>query len=108
MPVPVTARETVWSPVTAALAVAVTVMTVEAASVPVLALTERLTAGAESLSVMAMFCAVVAPSAIPELGLEIVIVAVSVTSARASSVTVKVTVPVVAPFRIVIVELDKV
>ena len=45
IPVPVTARETVWSPVTAALAVAVTVIAVVPASVPVLALTERLTLG---------------------------------------------------------------
>ena len=41
----------VWSPVTGAEAVAVTVIIVPAASVPVLALTERLTSG-KSLSVV--------------------------------------------------------
>ena len=64
------------------------------------------TSGA-SLSVIAMFCAVVAPSVIPADGPEIVSVAVSVASTSTSSTTVNVTLPVVAPLRIVIVALDK-
>ena len=43
--VPVTARFTVWSPVTAEAAVAVTVIAVVPASVPVAALTDKATVG---------------------------------------------------------------
>lgn len=45
MPVPDTAKLTVWLPLTALLAVAVTVITVCPASVSVLLLTERFTVG---------------------------------------------------------------
>ena len=70
-------------------------------------LTERLTVGGggASLSVMVIFCAVVVPNAIPADGLLIVKVAISVPSTSASSATVKVTVPVVAPLNMVMLVL---
>ena len=52
IPVPLTAKSTVWSPVTAPVAVAVTVMTVPAASVPKVAETLRLTSGSSSSVVL--------------------------------------------------------
>ena len=48
MLVPVTVSVTVWTPDTAAEAVAVTVTEVASASVPLLGLTERLTVGLET------------------------------------------------------------
>ena len=51
---PVKARSTVWLPATGAAAVAVTVMLVVPASVPVVGVTERLTLG-KSLSAIAIF-----------------------------------------------------
>ena len=92
----------VWLPVTAAEAVAMIVTTVPAASVPVFAETLRFTSG-KSLSVMVIFCVVVAPKVKPADGLLMVRVAVSVPSISASSRMVKVAVPVVAPFNMVIV-----
>ena len=76
---PLTARATVWSPVTAKELVAVTVTTVVPASEALLVLTDRLTdgIGAGSLSVIKIFCVVVVPNVIPEEGLLIVSVAVS-------------------------------
>lgn len=60
-----------------------------------------------SLSVMTIFCEVV-PKAMPDEGLLMVSVAVSVPSTSASSTTVKVTEPVVCPLGMVIVVLLKV
>ena len=73
-------------------------------------LTERLTVGGggASLSVMVIFCAVVVPNVIPDEGPLIVKVAVSVPSTSASSETVKVTVPVVAPLNMVMLVLLRV
>src|SRR4028119_1515160 len=51
---PVKARSTVWLPATGTAAVAVTVMLVVPASVPVVGVTERLTLG-KSLSAIAIF-----------------------------------------------------
>ena len=80
-------------------------ITVPAASVPVFAERLKSTVGfaAKSLSVITTFCVVVAPSVIPADGLLIVRVAVSGPSTSVSSRIVKVAVPVVAPFKIVIV-----
>ena len=61
--------------------------------------------GAESLSVIEIFCEVVVPSVNPDEGLLIVKIAVSKPSTKRSSATVKVTEPVVCPFTIVITEL---
>ena len=60
------------------------------------------TEGAASLSVIVMFCVVVLPSTMSAEGLLIVKTAVSTASARLSSTTVKVAVPVVSPSGIVI------
>ena len=85
-------------------AVAVTVTIVIPASEPELELTERLTLG-KSLSVRVMFWEVVLPKTRPDEGLVSVNKAVSVPSIKSSLMTVKVTVPVVCPFKKVIVLL---
>ena len=82
-------------------------MRVVPASVPVVLLTERLTVG-KSLSVMVMAWVVVVPRTMPADGLLRVNVAVSLPSIRTSSTTVKVAVPVVCPFAMVIVGLLRV
>jgi hypothetical protein len=105
--VPETAKLTVWLPITGAEVVAVTVMTVAAASEPAFVLTDKFTIGV-SLSVMTILCEVVAPNAIPADGDCIVNTTVSVPSTRTSSTTVNVTDPVVDPEGIVIVVLLKV
>ena len=102
MPAPLIPKSTVFPPTTSLEAVAVTIIIVPSCSVPILGLTERLTSG-KSLSVIVIFCVVVAPKAIPAVGLLIVKVAVSLPSISASSRIVKVAVPVVAPFKMVIV-----
>ena len=104
--VPVTVSVTVCGPDTAAEAVAVAVIEVSAASVPALRLTERLTVG-KSLSVMVIFWVVVVPKVMPDEGLLMVNVAVSVPSTNTSFTTVKVTVPVVLLFGMVMVVLLK-
>ena len=81
-----------------------TVTTVVPASEPELELTERLTVG-KSLSAMVMFWDVVLPKTRPDERLVRVKVAVSVPSTRSSLMTLKVTVPVVCPFKRVIVLL---
>ena len=63
---------------------------------------------AVSSSVMAMFCESVVPRVKPADGLEIVSVAVSVASTITSFWTVKVTVPVVWPLRIVMMVFESV
>ena len=85
-------------------AVAVTVTIVVPASEPELELTERLTLG-KSLSVRVMFWEVALPKTRPDEGLVRVNMAVSVPSIKSSLMTVKVTVPVVCPFKKVIVLL---
>ena len=107
MPVPLTARLTVWFPETALEAEAVTVITVVANSEPELVLTDKFTVGVDgrSLSFIIIFCVVVAPNAIPEDGLLMVSVAVSLPSISASSSIEKVTEPVVCPSKMVIVLL---
>ncbi len=105
MPPPLRARATVCGPVTAAEAVTVRVISVPAVSEPLPGFAARLTVGrtgAASLSVMLTFAVVVAPSVTPEEGLEIVNVAVSGPSTRASSAIFTVTLAEVAPFGMVI------
>ena len=63
---------------------------------------------AVSASVMVTFCEVVLPNVRPDEGLEMVNVAVSVPSTSVSSWMVKVTEPVLAPSRIVMVEAESV
>ena len=106
MPAPVTPSATVWLPTTALLAVAVTVMAVAPASAPALALTDSVTVGGLSLSVMTMFCDAGLPSAMPADGETRVSVAVSVGSGSASSCTVKLTEPLVWPAGMVMVLPD--
>ncbi len=106
MPVPVAAMVTVWLPDTAAEAVAVAVIMVPAASVAVLVLTESCTEG-KSLSVITMSSDRLVPNVMPAEGLEMVSVAVSVPSISASSKMVKVTEPVVAPSKMVMVVPDQ-
>ena len=98
--VPVKARLTVWLPTTGALVVAVTVIAVVPASVPVVGLTERLTVG-KSLSVIVTLPVVVVPNVKPAEGLEIVKVPVSVPSIKASSLILTVNEPVVLPLAMV-------
>ena len=81
-----------------------TVTTVVPASVAALVLTDKLTKGKSSL-IRVMFWVVVLPNTNPDEGLVRVKVAVSVGSIKVSLRTVKVTAPVVCPFKKVIVLL---
>ena len=92
--VPVIPKLTVWVPTTTADAVAVRVTDVARDSEPKLVFIFKLTVG-KSLSVIVATCDVVLPSIIPEDGLLIEKVPVSVHSYIASSATTTVAVPVV-------------
>jgi len=77
------------------------VINVVPTSLPVLGVTLRLTVG-KSLSVIVTIPDVVAPRVMPELGLDIANVAVSVPSIRASLLMLMVKEPVVCPLAMVI------
>ena len=81
-----------------------TVTTVVPASVAALVLTDRLTKGKSSL-IRVMLRVIVLPNTNPDEGLVRVKVAVSVGSIKSSLMTVKLTAPVVCPFKRVIVLL---